>query len=81
MAVCGIGASARSPPGVDVARLENLLEAARGAGSGPPAPDFQDKDTVTVLGQRREATCGRWTGGVGDHPKARIVDRFARWAR
>ena len=53
-------------PGGDVARFEDLLEAARGVGSGPPVPGLRDGDTVTVLGQRREVTYGRWSGGPAD---------------
>ena len=53
-------------PGGDAARFEDLLEAARGVGGGPPVPGLQDGDTVTVLGQRHEVTYGRWSGGPAD---------------
>ena len=53
-------------PGGDVARFEDLLGAARGVGGGPPVPGLRDGDAVTVLGQRREVTYGRWSGGPAD---------------
>ena len=53
-------------PGGEVARFEDLLEAGRGVGTGPRVPGLQDGDTVTVLGQRREVTYARWSGGPAD---------------
>ena len=53
-------------PGEDVARFEDLLEAARGVGSETFVPGLQDGDTVTVLGHRRGVTYGRWSGGPAD---------------
>ena len=53
-------------PGGDAARFEDLLAAARGAGSGPPVPGLRDGDPVTVLGQRRGVSYGRWSGGPAD---------------
>ena len=53
-------------PGEDVAELKALLEAARGAETGPVAPDLRDDDTVAVLGHRRGVTYGRWSGGPAD---------------
>jgi len=53
-------------PDADVARFEDLLKAARGVGAGAFVPGLQDGDTLTVLGQRREVTYGRWSGGPAD---------------
>ncbi len=53
-------------PGEDVARFEDLLEAGRGVGTETVVPGLQDGDTVTVLGERRAVTFGRWSGGPAD---------------
>ena len=53
-------------PEEDVAQFEDLLEAARGVGSETFVPGLQEGDTVTVLGQRRDVTYGRWSGGPAD---------------
>ena len=53
-------------PGEDAAQFEDLLEAARGVGTETYVPGLQDGDTVTVLGQRRDVTYGRWSGGPAD---------------
>ena len=53
-------------PDEDVARFEDLLEAARGVGGGAPVPGLRDGDAVTVLGERRAVTYGRWSGGPAD---------------
>ena len=53
-------------PDEDVAQFEDLLEAARGVGAETFVPGLQDGDTVTVLGQRRDVTYGRWSGGPAD---------------
>ena len=53
-------------PGAAVAELEVLVEAARKAGTGAFVPGLQDGDTVTVLGQRKGVTYGRWSGGPAD---------------
>ena len=52
--------------GEDVAQFEDLLEAARGVGTDTIVPGLRDDDAVTVLGQRREVTYGRWSGGPAD---------------
>ena len=53
-------------PGEDIAKFEDLLEAARGVGIETFVLGFQEGDTVTVLGYRRGVSYGRWSGGPAD---------------
>ena len=50
----------------DTADFQNLLEAARMAGTETPAPDLRDDNSIEVLGHRHGVTYGRWSGGPAD---------------
>ena len=58
--------SEAADPDSDAADFEALLQAVRETSTETPVPGLEDGDTVTVLGQRRGVTYGRWSGGPAD---------------
>ena len=52
-------------PDADTVAFRNMLDTVRRV-DGNPAPGLHDEDDITVLGQHRGLTYGRWTGGPAD---------------